>query len=90
MADCFGSEIEMVLHHYMTTIIVTNKLFQVAYTFDAGPNACLYLLEEEVPQVISLLHHFFFSDGVDCVTGLPYDSVDIDEVKKLCSKILAV
>ena len=28
---------------------------RVAYTFDAGPNACLYLLESEVPNVVQLL-----------------------------------
>lgn len=28
----------------------------VAYTFDAGPNACLYLLEEAVPTVLAALN----------------------------------
>lgn len=32
---------------------------KVAYTFDAGPNACLFLLEEDVPRVLSLIRHFF-------------------------------
>lgn len=32
---------------------------KVAYTFDAGPNACLYLLEDEVPDVISLINVIF-------------------------------
>ncbi|XP_017885204.2 diphosphomevalonate decarboxylase [Ceratina calcarata] len=32
---------------------------KVAYTFDAGPNATLYLLEETVADVLGLLHHFF-------------------------------
>jgi Mevalonate 5-diphosphate decarboxylase C-terminal domain len=32
------------------------KLYsQVAYTFDAGPNACLYLLEQDVPTVAALV-----------------------------------
>lgn len=32
------------------------------YTFDAGPNACIFLLEKYVGLVASLLQHFF-SDG---------------------------
>lgn len=39
----------------------------VAYTFDAGPNACLYLLESDVADVLSLLLHYFppATDGID-------------------------
>jgi diphosphomevalonate decarboxylase len=33
-----------------------------AYTFDAGPNACIFLMEQDVPRVLGLLKHFF-SDG---------------------------
>lgn len=32
-----------------------NICSQVAYTFDAGPNACLYLLEQDVPTVAALV-----------------------------------
>ncbi|XP_050458714.1 diphosphomevalonate decarboxylase [Cataglyphis hispanica] len=32
---------------------------KVAYTFDAGPNATLYLLEKDVPAVMGVLNHFF-------------------------------
>ncbi|XP_063829393.1 diphosphomevalonate decarboxylase [Ostrinia nubilalis] len=32
---------------------------RVAYTFDAGPNACLYLLEEEVSKVLGLIQYLF-------------------------------
>ena len=49
-------------------------ILQVAYTFDAGPNACLYLLEEHVEMVLSLLCHFFpptsTDIGQDFVTGI--------------------
>ena len=31
----------------------------VCYTFDAGPNACLFLKEEHVPLVAGLIQHFF-------------------------------
>lgn len=44
---------------------------KVAYTFDAGPNACLYLLESEVPRVVALVKHFFPSSNPSkFVTGL--------------------
>jgi len=45
----------------------------VAYTFDAGPNACLYLLEENVEMVLGILHHFFpptNASGQVSVSGL--------------------
>ncbi len=32
---------------------------RVAYTFDAGPNACLYLLEKDVPVIMSIVKHVF-------------------------------
>lgn len=34
-------------------------IFQVAYTFDAGPNACLYLLEKDVPEMLALIKNIF-------------------------------
>ncbi|XP_045774338.1 diphosphomevalonate decarboxylase [Maniola jurtina] len=43
---------------------------KVAYTFDAGPNACLYLLEKDVPDVISLVNHVFPSSKQEFVKGL--------------------
>ncbi len=32
---------------------------KVCYTFDAGPNACLYLEEENLALVAGLINHFF-------------------------------
>ncbi|CAK1586770.1 unnamed protein product [Parnassius mnemosyne] len=43
---------------------------KVAYTFDAGPNACLYLLNADVPRVLTLIKHLFPSSSSDFVTGL--------------------
>lgn len=35
---------------------------QAAYTFDAGPNVCVYLLEKEVDPFLSELNKFFPND----------------------------
>ena len=55
---------------------------QVAYTFDAGPNACLYLLEKDVDRVTSLVCHFFQPEyRVDpFVTGISTETVEIEQV----------
>ena len=39
------------------TLFLPNK--QVAYTFDAGPNAVLFVREEDVAEIASLVKHFF-------------------------------
>jgi len=31
----------------------------VAYTFDAGPNAVLYALSPDIPEILALVTHFF-------------------------------
>jgi diphosphomevalonate decarboxylase len=36
-----------------------NRKYHAAYTYDAGPNAVLYLEKSEVPEVLTLLHKFF-------------------------------
>jgi diphosphomevalonate decarboxylase len=46
-----------------------NNKLRVAYTFDAGPNAVLYCLDEHVNELTMLLKHYFFPDktkAVDC------------------------
>ncbi|KAK2191423.1 hypothetical protein NP493_53g12006 [Ridgeia piscesae] len=47
---------------------------KVAYTFDAGPNACLYLMEDMVPTMLGLVQNFFPPEqdhGEAFLTGLP-------------------
>ncbi|KAI8824076.1 diphosphomevalonate decarboxylase [Fimicolochytrium jonesii] len=35
------------------------KGYRAAYTFDAGPNAVLYVRKEHVPEILALVNHFF-------------------------------
>ncbi|XP_068721905.1 diphosphomevalonate decarboxylase-like [Montipora capricornis] len=32
---------------------------KVAYTFDAGPNACLFLMESDIPEILALVKYYF-------------------------------
>ncbi|KAK2140167.1 hypothetical protein LSH36_1457g00007, partial [Paralvinella palmiformis] len=49
-------------HDIMRIIHAINKYYgemKVCYTFDAGPNACLYLPESNVAMALSVIRHFF-------------------------------
>jgi diphosphomevalonate decarboxylase len=63
---------------------------KLAYTFDAGPNACLLLLERDVTDVLATINHLFPNDNqlsIDYVKGLP---VEVDDLKKQPEKPLTV
>lgn len=51
---------------------------RVAYTFDAGPNACLYVLKEHVPSVLQALQKSFPNDASSNVEYYQGISVDLD------------
>ncbi|KAJ3202050.1 diphosphomevalonate decarboxylase [Entophlyctis luteolus] len=58
---------------------LTGRKYTAAYTFDAGPNAVLYLLDEDVEEVFRLVNAFFpHSHGAGSV----------DEYYGLCSQFL--
>ncbi|GAA6093858.1 diphosphomevalonate decarboxylase isoform X1 [Tachysurus ichikawai] len=46
---------------------------RVAYTFDAGPNAVIYLLQDHVAEFVQAIRHFFppESNGGEFVKGIP-------------------
>lgn len=57
---------------------------KVAYTFDAGPNACLFLLEADVPEVVALVQHIFPSDvaPVEYFKGMPVNHQNLSQELK--------
>ncbi|TNN74954.1 Diphosphomevalonate decarboxylase [Liparis tanakae] len=54
---------------------------RVAYTFDAGPNAVIYMLQQHVPEFVQAVQHFFppESNGGQFVKGLPVKHVALSE-----------
>ncbi|KAM4596289.1 diphosphomevalonate decarboxylase [Fundulus diaphanus] len=46
---------------------------RLAYSFDAGPNAVIFTLQQFVPEFVQLVQHFFPPDrnGDDFIKGLP-------------------
>ncbi|XP_067946854.1 diphosphomevalonate decarboxylase-like [Watersipora subatra] len=67
---------------------------KVAYTFDAGPNACLYLLDDCVEEVASLVRYYFPpTDGELTVKGIPLKhqlNQEFVEGSKICPSIASL
>uniref|UniRef100_W5LZA1 Diphosphomevalonate decarboxylase n=1 Tax=Lepisosteus oculatus TaxID=7918 RepID=W5LZA1_LEPOC len=57
---------------------------KVAYTFDAGPNAVIYTLQQHLEQFVELLKHFFppETNGEQFVKGLPVRPASLSEELK--------
>ncbi|CAB1450900.1 unnamed protein product [Pleuronectes platessa] len=51
---------------------------RVAYTFDAGPNAVIFTLQQHVPEFIQVVQHFFppETNGGQFIKGLPVPRLD--------------
>jgi len=69
---------------------------KVAYTFDAGPNACIYLQDDFINQFIGILNRFFPSvsgNGVSqdlLVKGAVYERTNEDELDTLCGELMSM
>ena len=73
MNDVSHAVVELI-HSYNEAV----NSVKVAYTYDAGPNTTLYLLEKDVPAVLGVLDHFFppLKDNlVEYRRGLPIETV---------------
>ncbi|KAM4631319.1 diphosphomevalonate decarboxylase isoform 2-T2 [Polymixia lowei] len=60
------------------------KETRVAYTFDAGPNAVIYTLQEHVTEFVQVVSHFFppETNGGQFLKGLPVDHAVLSEELK--------
>lgn len=65
------------IHLYNTAV---NEV-KVAYTYDAGPNTTIYLLEKDVPQFMAVLDHFFpcHNSSKDYKRGIPIETIEPSE-----------
>lgn len=54
------------LVHAVNSFFSCNRL---AYTFDAGPNACIYLLQDMLPLFFAIVYKYFPSGNADFVKG---------------------
>ncbi|XP_060896450.1 diphosphomevalonate decarboxylase [Labrus mixtus] len=57
---------------------------RLAYTFDAGPNAVIFTLQQYVPELVEVVQHFFppETNGGQFIKGLPVNPVAISEELK--------
>lgn len=78
MNDISWSIVRMI--HKLNDFYGTNRL---AYTFDAGPNACIYLLENEVDEFLTLVNHLYPNSANDYNGEKAFREVEINESKVL-------
>nr|XP_050847794.1 diphosphomevalonate decarboxylase isoform X1 [Vespula vulgaris] len=76
------------IHSYNT---VVNDI-KVAYTYDAGSNAILYLLEKDMPQLVAILDHYFPPDNNNLDSykrGIPIETKQLsqDLLEKIDNKV---
>ncbi|KAM8763261.1 diphosphomevalonate decarboxylase [Acanthopagrus schlegelii] len=52
---------------------------RVTYTFDAGPNAVIFILQQHVPEFVRVVQHFFppETNGGQFIKGLPVKSASL-------------
>ncbi|XP_030269163.1 diphosphomevalonate decarboxylase [Sparus aurata] len=57
---------------------------RVTYTFDAGPNAVIFILQQHVPEFVRVVQHFFppETNGGQFIKGLPVKSASLSEELK--------
>lgn len=72
------------------------KSICAAYTFDAGPNACLYVEKQNVDELSAFIDHVFPNDdvmNVEYKRGIPISSkyeLNVSNFLKILSKIVII
>lgn len=61
------------------TQVAGSEQTKAGYTFDAGPNACILILKENVPHFVNYLQKVFPSTASDAtfLTGIPTESAEL-------------
>ncbi|CAL1604020.1 unnamed protein product [Knipowitschia caucasica] len=75
-----SQQIVNVVHRYNSHYGET----RAGYTFDAGPNAVIFMLEQHVPEFVQVVQHVFPSEnnGGKFIKGLPVDDTFLSEELK--------
>ncbi|KAK7913043.1 hypothetical protein WMY93_013254 [Mugilogobius chulae] len=76
-----------VSHQIINVVHRYNKHYgetRVAYTFDAGPNAVIFTLEQHVPEFVQVIKHFFPSEsnGAKFIKGIQVNDTILSEELK--------
>ncbi|KAM9860719.1 diphosphomevalonate decarboxylase [Aulostomus maculatus] len=76
-----------VSHQVINVVHRYNKHYgetRVAYTFDAGPNAVIFTLQQHIPEFVQVVRHFFPPEinGGQFIKGLPVNQVALCEELK--------
>jgi len=77
-SHCVSSLIHQINDHFGEKV--------ACYTFDAGPNACIFLLEKYVGLVASLLQHFF-SDSENTEEFLRGNAIELETREELLNAL---
>lgn len=81
----YMNEVSHAIVNYVHLFNKAEQETKVCYTFDAGPNACLFVLEKNLKKVLSFVNHVFPNDNQNSVEYLRGYPVDLGNENNLVS-----